>query len=93
MKKLIPMCSCRWGRRIRKAYNVFPDDRKEGLVFLRGLLPARKDLFQDQALTDPAIVQYIGRSKPWVSRGIPYEQFWHDAEKACEKSLRAGEIK
>ena len=74
-----------------KAYNVFPDDRKEDLAFLRGLLPDRKDLFPDQALTDPAIVQYIGRNKPWVSRGVPYEAFWHDAEKACEKSLRAEE--
>ena len=68
-----------------KAYNVFPDDRKEDLAFLRKLLPGQEDLFPDRALEDPAIIQYIGRNKPWNSRGVPYEALWHHAVKAYEE--------
>ena len=68
-------------RLLPKAYNVFPDDRKEDLAFLRGLLPGREDLFPDQALADPAIIHFIGRNKPWAVQGVPYEDFWHDAVK------------
>jgi len=80
-------------RLLPKTYNVFPDDRKEDLVFLRRLLPDREDLFPDQALIDPAIIQFIGRNKPWVSRGVPYEEFWHNTVKAYEKSFKAQEAK
>jgi len=80
-------------RLLPKTYNVFPDDRQEDLAFLRRLLPDREDLFPDQALTDPAIIQFIGRNKPWVSQGVPYEKFWHDAVKAYEKSFRPQEDK
>ena len=74
-----------------KAYNVFPDDRKEDLAFLRRLLPEQEDLFPDQALADPAIIQYIGEKKPWASRGVPYETFWHNAAEAYEKRFKAQE--
>ena len=77
-------------RLLPKAYNVFPDDRKADLAFLRRLLPEQEDLFPDQALTDPAIIQFIGRNKPWVSRGVPYEAFWHNAVKAYEKRFSSG---
>lgn len=80
-------------RLLPKAYNVFPDDRKEDLAFLRGLLPDEAALFPDQALTDPAIVQYIGQNKPWVSRGVPYEALWHDAVGAYEKRFGAQEVR
>lgn len=76
-------------RLLPKAYNVFPDDRTEDLAFLRGLLPGQEALFSDQALTDPAIIHFIGREKPWASRGIRYEGFWHDAAKSYGKSFRA----
>ena len=78
-------------RLLPKTYNVFPDDRKEDLAFLRGLLPDLEDLFPDQALADPAIVQYIGEQKPWAAQGVPYEAFWHDAEKAYEKRFKSQE--
>lgn len=76
-------------RLLPKTYNVFPDDRKEDLAFLRRLLPEHKDLFPDQALADPAIIQYIGEKKPWASRGVPYEQFWHGTVHAYEKRFKA----
>ena len=69
-------------RLLPKIYNVFPDDNKEDLAFLRKLLPDWKALFPDQALTDPAVVQFIGRNKPWVSRSVPYEDFWHNVAEA-----------
>ena len=78
-------------RLLPKTYNVFPDDRKEDLAFLRGLLPDLEDLFPDQALADPAIVQYIGEQKPWAAQGVPYEASWHDAEKAYEKRFKSQE--
>ena len=75
-------------RLLPKIYNVFPDDNKEDLAFLRKLLPDRKALFPDQALTDPAVVQFIGRNKPWISQDVPYEEFWHNAAKAYEERFR-----
>lgn len=78
-------------RLLPKTYNVFPDDRQEDLAFLRRLLQDKEDLFPDQALTEPAIIQYIGEKKPWVSRGVPYEQFWHDTVHAYEKLFKVQE--
>ncbi len=65
-----------------KTYNVFPDDTREDLSFLRGLLPEEAALFSEDALTDPAVVQYIGPNKPWLTAGGPYAGLWHGAEKA-----------
>ncbi len=75
-------------RLLPKTWNVFPDDRKEDLKFLRSLLPDKAPLFPDEALTDPAIIQFIGRNKPWVSRGTRYESAWHEMEKAYEKIIK-----
>jgi len=78
-------------RLLPKAYNVFPDDRKEDLAFLRRLLPGREDLFPDQALTDPAVIHFIGQKKPWSARGVPYGEYWDDTVQAYEKRFKAQE--
>ena len=66
-----------------KKYNVFPDDTPADLAFLRRLLPGHAGLFPEESLADPAIVQYIGASKPWVSGGMSFESYWREAEAAC----------
>ena len=70
-----------------KVYQLFPDDCYDDMAFLRDLLPEKAELFPDSALDHPATIHYIGRIKPWMRRGVPYENAWHEAEKAYAESL------
>ncbi len=68
-----------------KRYNVFPDDTPQDMRTLRTLLPECANLFPDEALSDPAVVHYIGKDKPWIRGDIHLAQYWHEAETACNE--------
>lgn len=80
-------------RLAEKQYNVFPDDREADLAFLRDLLPGHRELFRDSALTDPAVIHYIGPRKPWIFPEAPYAKAWQEAEEAARRTLGAQEEK
>ena len=68
-------------RLIPKRYDVFPDDTREDLRYLRELMPEHAGLFPDEALASPAIVHYIGVKKPWHTRNVNYGEYWQEAER------------
>ena len=71
-----------------KKYNICPKDNLQDMKAFRMLLPEHADLFSDEALHDPVIVHYIGKSKPWNCSDLPLVQYWYEEENACAAFLK-----
>ena len=71
-----------------KKYNICPKDNLQDMKAFRMLLPECAGLFSDEALTDPVIVHYIGKNKPWNCSDLSLAQYWVKEENACSAFLK-----
>mgnify|MGYP002857727237 CR=1 FL=1 len=63
---------------VDKRFNVYPGDTPEVLEGLRRNIPEYAGCFKEEALSNPAIVHFVGPAKPWVDKSIPYAELWDD---------------
>ena len=61
---------------MNKRFHVFPDDKIEDIEFFRSHIPETKDIFTNDALTNPIIVHFIGQKKPWNNLNVTYGDLW-----------------